>query len=34
MNNSYEILWEIGDVVIYKKWGDGMVFEVLGSGKI
>ncbi|HHV3375962.1 TPA: DNA helicase PcrA [Streptococcus agalactiae] len=32
-NNSHEISWEIGDVATHKKWGDGTVLEVSGSGK-
>lgn len=32
-NNSHETSWEIGDVATHKKWGDGTVFEVSGSGK-
>ncbi|HEO6887014.1 TPA: DNA helicase PcrA [Streptococcus agalactiae] len=32
-NNSHETSWEIGDVVTHKKWGDGTVLEVSGSGK-
>ncbi|HGA2698844.1 TPA: DNA helicase PcrA [Streptococcus agalactiae] len=32
-NNSHETSWEIGDVATHKKWGDGMVLEVSGSGK-
>ncbi|HGI3354800.1 TPA: DNA helicase PcrA [Streptococcus agalactiae] len=32
-NNSHETSWEIGDVATHKKWGDGTVLEVLGSGK-
>ncbi|HEO6938507.1 TPA: DNA helicase PcrA [Streptococcus agalactiae] len=32
-NNSHETLWEIGDVATHKKWGDGTVLEVSGSGK-
>ncbi|HHU3825776.1 TPA: DNA helicase PcrA [Streptococcus agalactiae] len=33
MNNSHETSWEIGDVATHKKWGDGTVLEVSGSGK-
>ena len=25
--------WEIGDIAHHKKWGDGTVLEVTGSGK-
>ncbi|HFV2145416.1 TPA: ATP-dependent DNA helicase PcrA, partial [Streptococcus agalactiae] len=32
-NNSHETSWEIGDVATHKKWGDGTVLEVSGSGK-
>lgn len=32
-NNSRETSWEIGDVATHKKWGDGTVLEVSGSGK-
>ncbi|MCC9778633.1 DNA helicase PcrA, partial [Streptococcus agalactiae] len=32
-NNSHERSWEIGDVATHKKWGDGTVLEVSGSGK-
>lgn len=32
-NNSHDTSWEIGDVATHKKWGDGTVLEVSGSGK-
>ncbi|WP_057485172.1 DNA helicase PcrA [Streptococcus agalactiae] len=32
-NNSHETSWEIGDVATHKKWGNGTVLEVSGSGK-
>ncbi|HEO2033992.1 TPA: DNA helicase PcrA [Streptococcus agalactiae] len=32
-NNSHGTSWEIGDVATHKKWGDGTVLEVSGSGK-
>lgn len=32
-NNSHETSWEIGDVATHKKWRDGTVLEVSGSGK-
>ncbi|HFU9802526.1 TPA: DNA helicase PcrA [Streptococcus agalactiae] len=32
-NNSHETSWEIGNVATHKKWGDGTVLEVSGSGK-
>ncbi|HGO5790148.1 DNA helicase PcrA [Streptococcus pyogenes] len=28
-----EVTWQIGDIVHHKKWGDGTVLEVSGSGK-
>lgn len=34
-SNSYaeEVTWQIGDIAHHKKWGDGTVLEVSGSGK-
>lgn len=28
-----EVTWQIGDIAHHKKWGDGTVLEVSGSGK-
>ncbi|EPB6162292.1 TPA: DNA helicase PcrA [Streptococcus pyogenes] len=34
-SNSFveEVTWQIGDIAHHKKWGDGTVLEVSGSGK-
>ncbi|MGT2832809.1 DNA helicase PcrA [Streptococcus halotolerans] len=31
-SNSTEVDWQIGDIAHHKKWGDGTVLEVSGSG--